>query len=274
MANGKKNYFRHSFFAGNDDKIVTLIANYGKEAYFHYFRLLELCGQLSAEKMPEKFVFHRRTICAELMVTNSRLGHHLLAMQSSLLLQYVLTPEKVEILIPNFPKYLGKYETKISPNTSNKIKENKIKKKEIKEEEKTEIVISDTEHKKPSPRSSDFENARKVLGHFNAANNKNLKDVDSNYKEILARLREGYSVEEMQKVIDYAAKVWSKDDFWSKFNRPSTLFSQKFGQYLDQATNHKKSATEIFIEELETANKLGESTMYDWAKEALQAERA
>lgn len=143
MANGKKNYFRHSFFAGNDDKIVSLISNHGKEAYFHYFRILELCGQQSAESVPEKFVIHARTLCAELMVTRSRLGGHLLAMKSSLLLDYVLTSDKVELHIPNFSKYLGKYENKKSSNTPNKIKEKEIKLNESKEKTITPDEVLD-----------------------------------------------------------------------------------------------------------------------------------
>jgi hypothetical protein len=136
MASGKKNYFRHSFYAGKDDKIVNLITDHGKQAYFHYFRLVELCGEQASESMPEKFVFHRRTLCAELMVTNSRLGHHLLAMQSSLLLHYVMDDRKVEILMPNLVKYMGKYESKNHSNTPNKRKEKKRKEKEIKVNEK------------------------------------------------------------------------------------------------------------------------------------------
>lgn len=133
MANGKKNYFRHSFFAGSDDKIVNLISEHGKQAYFHYFRLLELCGQQCAETIPEKFIFHRRTLCAELLVTNSKLGHHLSGMQSSLLLHYFMDARKVEVLVPNLSKYLGKYENKNSSNVANKTKEKEIKEKETKE---------------------------------------------------------------------------------------------------------------------------------------------
>lgn len=143
MASGRKNYFRHSFFAGDDDKIVDLVTTHGKQAYFHYFRLLELCGKQSEQEVPKKFVFHRRTLCAELMVTNSRLGHHLLAMQSSLLLEYVLTDRKVEILIPNFPKYLGKYQTKKSPNVPNKRKEKEIKENKRKEKPKKVFVTNE-----------------------------------------------------------------------------------------------------------------------------------
>jgi hypothetical protein len=130
MSSGKKNYFRHSIYASKDDKIVDLISKHGKQAYFHYFRLIELCAEQAIDSMPEKFIFHRRTLCAELLVTNSRLGHHLLAIQSSLLCHYFMTSSKVEILIPNLPKYLGLYQSKNTSNfpiKGNKIKENKIK---------------------------------------------------------------------------------------------------------------------------------------------------
>lgn len=137
MASGRKNYFRHSFSAGKDDKIVNLIANHGKQAYFHFFRLIELCCEQIDSEVPEKFVFHRRTLCAELMVTNSRLGHHLLAIQSSLLGEYVMTPTKAEILIYKLPKYLGRYSKQITPNSPNKKKRKENKRKESKVKETT-----------------------------------------------------------------------------------------------------------------------------------------
>jgi uncharacterized phage protein (TIGR02220 family) len=87
-----------------------------------------------------------------------------------------------------------------------------------------------------------------VIEYFNAANNKNLKQVDSNYKEIKARLKEGFTIDEMKLLIDYAAKVWSKDSFWSRLNRPSTLFNGKFNQYLDQAQNALKPKIDPFDE--------------------------
>ena len=105
-----------------------------------------MCGELSADSIPEKFVFHRRTLCAELMVTNSKLGHHLLAMQSSLLLEYVLSDGKVEVLIPNLSKYLGRYSTKKAPNLSNKRKEKEKKEKKSKEEGKTPKQKPDAMH--------------------------------------------------------------------------------------------------------------------------------
>lgn len=137
MANGRKNYFRHSAAARLDEKIVSLISKHGKEAYFHYFALLEMCAQKAlAEDLngDETFVFHKRTVCGELMVTPQRLSRHLLAIQSSLLGDLVETPEGVKIRFSNLPKYLGRYDNKKDSNTSNKRKGNKIKEKELSEQ--------------------------------------------------------------------------------------------------------------------------------------------
>lgn len=195
MASGKKNYFRHSFHAGKDDKIVDLIAGHGKQAYFHYFRLLELCGEQAADSVPEKFVFHRRTLCAELMVTNSRLGHHLLAMQSSLLLEYVLSDRKVEILIPKFTKYLGKYTNKKPSNTSNKRKEKEIKEKESK--------INKKEIKKNILDSSPLEHL---------TDNKMVKEwLRTGTKPIQEKLLETYSDNYLKDLI-LTAYSWSSEN--------------------------------------------------------------
>jgi uncharacterized phage protein (TIGR02220 family) len=80
-----------------------------------------------------------------------------------------------------------------------------------------------------------------VLEHFNLANGKNMKHSDPNYKQIRARLKEGFTVDEMKLLIDYAAKVWALDSFWADYNRPSTLFGGKFNEYLDKAQNANKA---------------------------------
>ena len=93
-----------------------------------------------------------------------------------------------------------------------------------------------------------------VVEYYNKANKRNLKQVDSNYKQIKARLAEGFTVEEMKTLIDYTARVWSKDAFWRKFNVPSTLFNGKFNQYLEQALSEGEmsdaEASEIIRREL------------------------
>lgn len=135
MASGKKNYFRHSFQAGNDPKIIEAIDRYGKETYFHYFRLLELCGEQAEYEVPTLFVFHPRTLCENLLVKRNKLGTHLVRLQNVALINVELSDNRVELQIPNFAKYLGRYSTKKQPNTPNKIKENKIKLNKIKGKE-------------------------------------------------------------------------------------------------------------------------------------------
>lgn len=146
MASGKKNYFRHSFHARKNPKLVQLIDDFGKEAYFHYFALVELCAETASGEFPTdgKFVFRRSTLCHELRVTNSRLSRHLLAIQSALLCKVVVTEKEVEILFPKLSKYMGKYETKLPSNSPNKIKENQNKEKQIKT--KPESIILQAEN--------------------------------------------------------------------------------------------------------------------------------
>ncbi len=244
MASGKKNYFRHSFFAGNDDKIVNLIAEHGKAAYFHYFRLLELCGQQATDEVPEKFIFHRRTLCAELMVSNSKLSHHLSAMQSSLLLEYVLTVGKAEILVPNFSKFLGKYQTKNDSNYSNKKKRKEIKRKENKRKENTmsgcdqpdaSFLIDDTKpEKKSTPKYDPL--CSEMIEYLNNALGSNYRpNAAGNLKHLSARLKEGYTRDDFENVIDFKVYQWKDNLKMQQYLRPQTLFnSDKFPGYLEE----------------------------------------
>lgn len=128
MASGSKSYFRHSFEARKDPKIVEMIVKHGKETYFHFFALCEMCGKIAVDEgfpKDKKFKFHKRTLCDELMVTPQRLTHHLGAIKSSLLGDYMETGSTVEIKLHNLKKYLGQYEKKKLKNAL--IKENKSK---------------------------------------------------------------------------------------------------------------------------------------------------
>lgn len=87
-----------------------------------------------------------------------------------------------------------------------------------------------------------------VIEYYNKVNLRGLRQVDSNYKEIRARLKEGFSIDDMKVLIDHAAKEWSKDPFWSDKNRPSTLFSGKFDGYLQTARTALKPKLDPFEE--------------------------
>lgn len=82
---------------------------------------------------------------------------------------------------------------------------------------------------------------------FNEQTNKTFKNTEVNRKVIKARLNEGFTKQELALVVKYKTKEWQGTK-WEKYLRPSTLFSNKFGDYLEAAklematpVNQKKS---------------------------------
>ena len=132
MASGKKNYFRHSFFARNDSKLLHLKDAIGVGYYFYYFSLLELCGEQSSDELRANYCFHnsliRKLWCCNLKKCE-RIG---IQMNAVGLLLFNRIENNFYFEIPNFSKYLGKYTNKIESNTPNKRKEKKRKEKKIK----------------------------------------------------------------------------------------------------------------------------------------------
>lgn len=135
MASGKKNYFRHSFVAHKDIKLLQLRDKIGIGFYFYYFTLLEICGEESSDEPKTEFEFHDSVIrnlwCVNLK-KSERIANE---MHTVGLLEFKKREKSFWFSIPKILKYLGKYQTKITPNGSNKrkgkeIKENKSKGKE------------------------------------------------------------------------------------------------------------------------------------------------
>jgi uncharacterized phage protein (TIGR02220 family) len=265
-------YFRHRFDAHEDVKINTLMDDLGVEGYGYYFTLLEIYGAHYAQNPEEtKVKIHTRVIANTWRKRVDSVHLVLTKLQLSGLLVYTKSDSTCIIDIPNFSNYYGSYKKTSTQMSSNKRKEKKRKEKEIYKETESNTVCSAVEDKpaiKPSPtiKAKKDPAGMDVLEYYNQVNSKRLASTPSNLKHIQARLNEGYPAEDLKTLIDHAAKIWAKDDFWKDYNRPSTLFNQKFGEYLDKATSHKKSATEIFIEHIEEINKLGEANVYDWAK--------
>ena len=82
--------------------------------------------------------------------------------------------------------------------------------------------------------NEDINVIKDVITYLNLKALKNYKDVESNYKFIRARLNEGYTLEDLKKVIDIKVKDWlnTKD---AKYLRPETLFNAtKFQGYINQ----------------------------------------
>lgn len=85
------------------------------------------------------------------------------------------------------------------------------------------------------------EPSTKVIEVIEYLNKKTGKEFKPTTKEtvqkINARLKDGYTVEDMKKVIDEKYENWKNTEFF-KYMRPSTLFKQaKFEEYLNQTSN-------------------------------------
>jgi uncharacterized phage protein (TIGR02220 family) len=80
------------------------------------------------------------------------------------------------------------------------------------------------------------EDIRSVLDHFNLTARAKFKtDADSNRKHVRARLREGFTTEDCQLVIDHKVATWGPDAKMKEYLRPQTLFSSNFESYLEAA---------------------------------------
>ena len=74
---------------------------------------------------------------------------------------------------------------------------------------------------------------KEILDYLNENANRQFRNVEANKKLIRARFNEGYKLEDFKKVIDNKVKEWLNSD-WEKYLQPSTLFGNKFDQYLNQ----------------------------------------
>ena len=76
-----------------------------------------------------------------------------------------------------------------------------------------------------------------VISYLNLKTGKNFRaNAKDTIKYINARLDDGYCLEDFKKVIDNKTSEWINDNKFSKYLRPSTLFSAKFDEYLNQCT--------------------------------------
>ena len=69
--------------------------------------------------------------------------------------------------------------------------------------------------------------------------------TDDTQKKIKARLKEGFAVEDFEKVIDSKVADWGNNLEMQKYLRPSTLFGTKFESYLQHAKRAENSSQEL-----------------------------
>lgn len=104
-----------------------------------------------------------------------------------------------------------------------------------------------------------FEKIKEIIDYMNGKIGANYRyETNSTQKHITARLKEGYTLEDFQTVIDKKTAEWKGTDM-EKYLRPETLFGQKFESYLNARTSKQEAGKkDNVLEYLERD--------YEWAK--------
>ena len=85
--------------------------------------------------------------------------------------------------------------------------------------------------------------ADEVIDYLNMRTSSKYRHIESTRKHIVARLREGFTVQNCKDVIDKKCVEWMGTDF-EKYIRPQTLFgAEKFQNYLNAPVKKKKGQT-------------------------------
>lgn len=232
MASGRKNYFRHSFFAVEDEKIQRVIDEMGFEGYGYYFSLLELLGRKCSESVENPITIHQQSLRSLWRKHSKSCRKVVEKLHKSGLFVATFKGNNVEFDIPNLSKYLGKYTDKMPPNGPNKRKEKKKKVKEIKEKE--------TEIKYP-------EEIKTIVNYLNEKLGTNYRtSTESTRNLITARINSKYTVDDFKRVIDFKTEEWRDNSEMCGYLQPSTLFSPKFEKYLNTAILKKDNNVNIY----------------------------
>ena len=121
-----------------------------------------------------------------------------------------------------------------------------IRTKEGKNKEVKDIVEQESE---PIP-------YREIIDYLNQKAGKSFKhSAAGNKKVIKARWNEGYKLDQFKRVVDNKCQDWLNDEKMSQYLQPSTLFGNKFDQYLNQRKGNsngapQKSKVDLMMDEL------------------------
>lgn len=135
MASGKKNYFRHSTSAFEDEKIQKCIQLLGYEGYAFYFILIELLAKQCENSFKNPITLHQQSLRIVWRKQEQSCKRVVKKLEESGLFVATFRESFIDFDIPNLEKYMGFYSNKIEskPSKEKKIKESKVK--EIKEKE-------------------------------------------------------------------------------------------------------------------------------------------
>lgn len=89
---------------------------------------------------------------------------------------------------------------------------------------------------------TEYSAAKSILMHLNNKVNRNYKPVKANLSLINARLKDGFSLDDLINVIDVKTSQWLKDEKMKYYLRPATLFNaEKCSQYAAEKIEQPKA---------------------------------
>lgn len=143
-------------------------------------------------------------------------------------------------------KNKGGYTTKIETPPRQKSKEN------ITRDNTTSINNSQAEPDKGSTHLSERKEIIEYLNHKLGTNYR--VGAKKNAERMIARLNEGYTVDDFKKVIDNKYTDWADSPKMARYLRPETLFSPKFESYLNERTTSNVQSAPDYQAELNEWN--------------------
>jgi predicted phage replisome organizer/uncharacterized phage protein (TIGR02220 family) len=88
-----------------------------------------------------------------------------------------------------------------------------------------------------------------IIDYLNQKTGKHFrKSIANTARNINARIKEGFTVDDFKAVIDKKVIEWGKDERMKQYLRPQTLFGTKFESYLNQDLVENKSQTDKAID--------------------------
>lgn len=142
------------------------------------------------------------------------------------------TPKWSVITVQNYDKYQSINQVPNQQLTNNQPTTNHNRRKKEGKKERSIGVSKDT--------LSSNDDVAAIITHLNEKAGTHYRHgIQGTEKYIKARLNEGYTVEDLNAVIDLKADQWRGSEKMAKYLRPSTLFNaEKFPGYLEECQEH------------------------------------
>lgn len=132
------------------------------------------------------------------------------------------------------------------PNETKQKQKKPIEKKRIEENRKEKNINNNNMSGKPDGTPLLMPTVKEVVDYLNVKAGTHYRvNVKQTADKIKARLNDGFTIDDMKKVIDIKTAEWMGTE-WQKFIRPETLFGAKFESYLNQRPTQKKNAAGKF----------------------------